>query len=354
MSSSERSSGKTPADGSAPAGYLAGACLAANAMPGMAFCVPGSAAEVRAAVDLIARHDWCASLTGEPGARLFPSDAPEVHPDLPTLDLGGRRAGGEWWDGYADVLHAVARTLDLPAVPTRPDAAAVVGIPLDRLEPDRLADRDEVVRLLARGAGLDVVSVWPSGEGPDPLKCAAEARLIVSLPYGREAARTLAQRTRAALVEVGLPVGLAGTARFVREVARAAGRDPDLFLDREMRRYAPRLEWVIPHALLHRRVRVEGPPPLREAILAFLNEVGCRITDENAPDLVIGPRPAVEAAAAAGHAFLEVGFPSPGSHALHPTPSWLGFEGAMRLAEAMVNRLVQWEYVERFRRPARR
>ncbi len=323
-------------------------------MPGMAFRVPGPAAEVRAAVDLIAHHDWCASLTGEPGVRLFSSDAPEVLPDLPVFDV--RESPGEdtWWHGYANALVAVARTLDLPAVPPRPDAAAVVGIPLDRLEPDRLADRDEVIRLLARGAGLDVVSVWPSGDGPGSLGRAAEAGLIVSLPYGREAARTLAHRTGACVVEAGLPVGLAGTARFVREVARAAGRDPEPFLDREMRRYAPRLEWVIPHALLHRRVRVEVDPPLAEAVLAFLNEVGCRNADENAPDLVIGPRPAVEAAAAAGHAFFEAGFPSPGSHGLHPTPAWFGFEGAMHLAEAMVNRLVQWEHVERVRRLARR
>lgn len=329
-------------------------CLAANAMPGLAFRVPGSAAEVRAVVDLIARHDWCTSLTGEPGVRLFPSDAIEVHPDLPLLDPRGLSTGNEWWHGYADALEAAARALDLPAVPARPDAVAVVGLPLDRLEPDRLADRDEVVRLLARGAGLDVVSVWPSGEGPRALRRVAEAGLIVSLPYGREAARTLARRTGAALVEIGLPVGLAGTARFVREVARAAGRDPEPFLDREMRRYAPRLEWVIPHALLHRRVRVEVDPYLAEATLAFLVEVGCRAEDADSPDLVIGPRPAVEAAAAQGHAFLEAGFPSPGRHALHPTPSWFGFEGAMRLVEAMAHRLVQWEYVERFRRPARR
>ncbi len=323
-------------------------------MPGLAFCVPGSAAEVRAAVDLIAQHDWCTVLDGEPGTRLFPSDAPEVRKDLPLLDLRSLSPGSGWWHGYADALEGVARTLDLPRVGPRADAAAVVGLPLDRLEPDRLADRDEVVRLLARGAGLDVVSVWPSGESPEPLGRAAEARLIVSLPYGREAARTLARRTGAVLVEVGLPVGLAGTARFVREVAGAAGRDPEPFLDREMRRYAPRLEWVIPHALLHRRVRVEVDPHLAEAVLAFLNEVGCRDAGDNAPDLVIGPRPAVEAAAAHGHAFLEAGFPSPGSHALHPTPAWFGFEGAMRLAEAMVNRLVQWEHVERFRRLARR
>lgn len=323
-------------------------------MPGMAFRVPGSADEVRAAVDLIARHDWCASLTGDPWDRLIPSDTREVPPDRPVFEVRGGREHGGWWCGYADALDAVARSLDLPAVAARPGAAAVVGVPLDRLEPDRLADRDEVVRLLARGAGLHVVSVWPSGEGPAALRRAAEAGLIVSLPYGREAARTLARRTGAAVVEVGLPVGLAGTARVVREAARAAGRDPEPFLEGEMRRYAPRLEWVIPHALLHRRVRVEVDSHLTEAIVAFLAEVGCRTADDAAPDLVIGPRPAVEAAAEAGHAFLEAGFPSPGSHALHPTPSWFGFEGAMRLAEAVVNRLVQWEHVARFRRLARR
>ncbi len=335
----------------APDAYLTGVCLAANAMPGAAFRVDACQEAICEATALVARHDWCSTLVGGENSRVVPSDTAV---DSQVVDIPRTRSGDEWWHGFADALLAAAGTLTLLDGPPRPGAVAVVGLPLDRLEADRLADRDEVVRLITRGLGVEVVSVWPSGEGPASLARAGEAGIIVSLPHGREAGRVLARRTGARLVEASLPVGLVGTARFAREVGAAVGRDPNLFLDAEMRRYAPRLEWVIPHALLHRRVRVALDPHLTEAVTTFLKEVGCREPDGATADLVLGPRPEVEAAAARGQAFLEAGFPSPNRHALHPTPAWLGFEGAMHLVETLFARLVQWEYVERVRRVARR
>ncbi|MBI3566116.1 MAG: hypothetical protein HY079_13035, partial [Elusimicrobia bacterium] len=50
------------------------------------------------------------------------------------------------------------------------------------------------------------------------------AGLVVSLPYAREAARLVAERAGAALVEADLPLGLSGTERFLRAVAGASGR----------------------------------------------------------------------------------------------------------------------------------
>lgn len=309
-----------------------------------------SLVELRECVDRIARHDWCASLTRDSETRLSLGEEPDAGGRSWPIVTVARRPIDEWWVGFADALHAVACDLDLPTRRSRPDAVVVVGLPLDRLEPDRIADRDEIARLLQRALDLEVVSVWPSGLGCESLRRAAEAGIVVSLPHGREAGRTLARRTGATLIEAGLPVGLGGAIRFVREVGRAVGRDPEPFIQRQTRRYAPRLEWLIPHALLHRRVRVEVDPWMTETLTTFLTEVGCRVAGEERPDLVIGPRTAVERAAGAGLAFLEKGFPSPGHHALYPNPAWFGFEGAMGLVEDIANRLTQWETVERARR----
>lgn len=339
-----------PRNAVAQTGYLAGVCLAANAMPGLAFRVPRSCEDIQAAVNTVLEHDWCATLARD-RTRVLPADAEPTLSMVADVCMAGDK--DEWWHGYADALLAVAMSLDLPAISPRPGALAVVGLLLDRLEPDRLADRDEIAHLLTQGAKTEVVSIWPCGEGPQSLGRIALASVVVSLPHGRQAAKAIAKRTGALLIETSLPVGLGGTVRFVREVARTVGQDAEGFLDRQLRQYAPRLEWVVPHALLHRVVRVETDPHLGESIRSFLREVGCRTDDEGRPDLVIGPRPAVEAAATMGVAYLEAGFPSPGSHGLYPTPAWLGFEGAMRLVEAIANRLVQWEVLERLRRPVR-
>lgn len=323
MTSSGRPSGPTEA------AWEAGALLVANAVPDLAVEVGGRPqATLQVAMGVIREHDWRTTLdqwTGRP-----------VH--LPvTAGVGG------WEDGFAAALMALARDLPLPAgLPLDPGSVVVIGAPVDRLEADRMSDVAELSRLL-RGLGVKVACVWPSGVPTTELSAAAGAGFVVALPHGRAAAEVLASRTGAVLVDAGVPFGLSGTAEWVRAVGAAIGRGEaaQALVASELDRVAPRLEWVVPLWFLHRRFGFGGDRLLAAPFTAFCRELGAEAGDwtpGDVVDLVVGDRHTVEMAIEAGLPHLEWGFPSPGAHALSPAPR-LGFDGALAVVEAMMNRM---------------
>jgi nitrogenase molybdenum-iron protein alpha/beta subunit len=263
----------------------------------------------------------------------------------------------DWLDGYADVLAAAAAAVPLPAADLDPGVAVIAGVLRDRDEADAEGDRAELCRLVA-GAGLRVAAVWPG----DPPAAFAGAGIVVALPYARRAAALLAERLGARMVEVGVPLGLAGTAAWVRSLAAATGGEAaaEAYLDRQLDRWAPRFEWVVPHGLLHKRVAIVADPYRARAFAGLAAELGldlaavlptggaaALVADLPGPaalegpepfDLVLAHRPAAEACRDRGLPWLERGFPSPGHHVLHPVAT-LGFEGTASLVEAMINRM---------------
>ena len=186
---------------------------------------------------------------------------------------------GDWLDGYAATLAALAKAVDLPSGKTRPGAVAVVGHLMDRNEADRRADVRELERLVA-GLGLECVSVWLSGRPYAELGRAAEAEIVVSLPYARGAARAVAKRVGARLVEAPLPFGLTMTAAFVRSLGAAAGRSSraEDFISRELARVLPRFRWIFPHLFLGRRVAFAGDPHLLAGFLDVAADAGLKVT----------------------------------------------------------------------------
>ncbi|MEQ1920182.1 MAG: nitrogenase component 1, partial [Elusimicrobiota bacterium] len=148
---------------------------------------------------------------------------------------------GDWLDGYAQTLTALAKSLDLQPGRTRPGTVAVVGHLMDRNEADRRADVRELERLAA-GLGLECVSVWLSGQSYADLRRVEEAETVVSLPYARDAARLIVERTGAQLVESPLPFGLPRTMELLRGLGEAAGRPEraESFIAAELARLLPR------------------------------------------------------------------------------------------------------------------
>ncbi len=137
--------------------------------------------------------------------------------------IPSKSLGGTWLDGYAGACAALARELRLRPGKGSPDAVAVVGYLQDRDEPDNAGNLRELRRLLG-ALGLKVVSVWLSGGGRRELEAAEGAGLVLSLPYAREAAASVAQRIKAKLCVVDLPLGLGATERFLKTVGAASGR----------------------------------------------------------------------------------------------------------------------------------
>ncbi|MBI5241269.1 MAG: hypothetical protein HY926_12425 [Elusimicrobia bacterium] len=303
----------------------------------------------------------------------------------PAFLLPRRSAvSGDWLDGYASVLEAMAEGMDLGGSRPERGRVAVVGYLMDRNEGDHRGNVAELERML-RALGLEPASVWLSGRPYETLREARRAEAVLSLPHGRGAARVLARRLGVRVVEAGLPFGLAGTRRFVEALGRGfdRGKQAAAFIRRELDLAAPRLKGTVPQAFSGRRIAFAGDPHYGAAFAEFIDELGGR----TGPLLLMGaarhlPREGQEALLRRpGAAFepmtvdvedgrcglglrgvdlivgntiafeimtlpaswLEFGFRCEFTHCLKDEP-FLGFPGALGLAGALANELRQGDF----------
>lgn len=317
-------------------------------------------------------------LTGMPFGWLAGMDyegiARSVSRGAPVAAIPARSMELDWLEGYELALEALVNCMPAARPAKRAkNTVALVGYMMDRNECDHTANLNEITRLL-RLSGLEPVSVWPSGGSVAELARAAEASLVVSLPYGRKAARALAAKYKTKLIETGLPMGLKGTSAWLSAVRRAAGLSgglPAEVLAEERaaaRALAPALR-----ALLHKKVMFAGDPYLYSAFSAFAAELCMTLplallgserrplgaaaaggailfapsTDEamaaagslsgyQRPDLALANSFALTEGLADGLPFVELGFPSYGHHCLADEP-YFGYSGARGLASRLLN-----------------
>ncbi|HOE82579.1 MAG TPA: nitrogenase component 1 [Myxococcota bacterium] len=329
-------------------GFVTGVALVANAVAREIFKVDASPEAIEAVQAVVEQHDskgWWGQIVG--------ADA-----SGPGFDLSWcESSGNDWVDGYQEALTALAAAIE--AVPLEPNSIAVVGMLLDRREADRRADYDELAGYLA-ALGLDFCGFFPAFDVVDSsqLKDIAPASTIISLPYGRKAAHAISKKTGAKLIELDLPIGFAGTSDWISEVALACGRQQaaEQLIKSKLGSAVPKLEWVVPFWLLHRRILLVGDVYKVKGWAEALHEFGCNvlgaictggnpasapdinwidnIPDDLEVDLVIGS-PVAEAKVLP---FLEMGFPNFGEHFIYSRPE-LGFAGTLATVEAIINRL---------------
>ncbi len=194
----------------------------------------------------------------------------------PVVHLPGGSLAGDWIDGYDAALAALAASIDLPVARPMASDVAIVGHFMHRNEGDMTGDLGEMRRLV-EGIGLRVACSWPSGGALADLAAAAGAGLVVSLPAGREAARVLAGRTGADLLEADLPLGLEGTRRWVEAIGERTGRAGEAlaFVDRELSRVVPRVDRLVPFCFMGREALVIGDPAGASGLAGALHDLGC-------------------------------------------------------------------------------
>jgi nitrogenase molybdenum-iron protein alpha/beta subunit len=299
--------------------------------------------------------------------------------DKPIFHVLGQSLSNDWLGGYAETLDVLARNISLEGAAPAEENVAVVGLLFDRNEQDCLGNVRELKRL-SRLLGLETVSVWPDGGDFDELRRVKDAKTILSLPYGRKAARTLAERLHARLVELELPFGLRASERWLRQVAAALGREERAgpVIEAELKNVLPPLEWVVPFLFQQRRFGYIGDPYLLPGFLEMIEIFGgstafavvtnfAQHLDDFDPadsidNVMIEPRveklleflethiasgqldclvtnsTCTEAARPDRHAVVEFGFPSYNLHALYDRPS-LGFRGFLAFADTLANQM---------------
>lgn len=208
--------------------------------------------------------------------------AAAVH--FPVLEVPSRSLSGDWLDGYADTLAAIAGGIDLSGARPQRANVAVIGHLMDRNEADQTANVAEIERLVA-GAGGDCVSVWLSGRPLSHLARARDAGTLLALPHGRKAAQRLAQRTGASVIPVDLPVGLPASHAFVRALAGEIGTEAAAarWWDGEIRRVTPRVEWSIQRFFSDVALYFAGDPAWFSPLATMAEEVGARVVFLAAP-----------------------------------------------------------------------
>lgn len=288
---------------------------------------------------------------------------------------------GDWLDGYAAVLEALAGGMDLDGAEPEPDAVALIGYLMDRNEGDHRGNLAELERIL-RALGLNPVVIWLSGRPYEDLRAVRRASAIVSLPHGRRAAAVLARRLGVPLTEAELPFGLEASRRFVETLGRAFGREERArdFVARELDAVIPRLEWTVPHAFLGRRFAFAGDPHYALGFAELIEDLGGRLEGtlvvggarhlseagrkslESRRGTVFEPIPREVAKTwgnlAAGGAdlivgcafafdqvdrgrkWLEFGYPSEDTHFLRDEP-FLGFQGALAFLSRAANEVTK-------------
>ncbi|RLB63992.1 MAG: hypothetical protein DRI90_05640, partial [Deltaproteobacteria bacterium] len=232
------------------------------------------------------------TITGVGHDQLVRDLQPEVDADL--VAIPGRSMQGDWLAGYEDVLTLLARRLverggEPPADggadrPSGVCSVSVIGYLMDRNEEDHRANVAELRRLI-EGLGLELDTIWLSGQRWPEMGQALRSDILVALPMGRSAARTIAAQTGAQVVEVDLPFGLADTERFIRAVGRATGTEQqaEMMLVQELEQALPRLEWAIPHYFLGKRVALFGTPDLFGGFHQLATELGMEVIGLGCP-----------------------------------------------------------------------
>ncbi len=201
---------------------------------------------------------------------------------------------GGLYTGYNRAVLAVARTLPVQA--SRPRHVATIGGFFHRGEADCRADLQRLKQLY-KVAGLQMLPALPSGGSYASLLPATQASHVVVLPYAAPIASSLSKvwpgRRQ---LRADLPMGIAGTRRWLTDMCRFSGADP-----RRASLWADRRLAVIERELGHldhsnRRglsIAVLADTPLAAGLTSLLLELGVVVPYVGLLDEVLGGRAAL-------------------------------------------------------------
>lgn len=214
-------------------------------------------------------------LTGEDFSHAVVEAEKTVPCDMALIHTVAPNRG--FFDGYAALALEALKRGDWKSPPADPQKVAFLGHFFHRYEPDQEADV-LMIRSLAAAAGVDAGPIALSGASYAEVTSAAQCGRIVELPYLRPHLKRFRKlyKDRPQL-ELDLPMGMAGTERFVRTLARTFGdaRRAEVWLQRQRAAIEPQLNKFRDH-VKGGAIAVVAETPLAAGIVTVLHELGMR------------------------------------------------------------------------------
>lgn len=192
--------------------------------------------------------------------------------DKPIFNIPSRSMTDCWLDWYSDLLFSLSKNIDIAWAKPEKENVAIIWNLFDRWEGDCIWNVQELKRIF-EAMWLNVVSIWLDWWNYDDIIKVKDAWTIISLPYWRKAAKKIAKRLNADLLELDLPFGLDNTWNFIRKIAEKFWKQEvaEKFIEKELTEYnkVEILKWVIPHTFMNKKVSYYGDPYLLNWIVDF-------------------------------------------------------------------------------------
>lgn len=223
-------------------------------------------------------------LTSMPSAKVLAIDYDQlirkINKDhsIPIVLIESCSMDSDWLTGFENTLLCLAKSLNFRKVKKKLKKVGIVGYLFDRNEGDQIGNIFELKRIF-EFLDLNLTSIWLSGGSIKSLKSIEEAQTIISLPYGRKAAREIAKATGAQLLELDLPFGLKNTENFIKTIARHfnSEKKAQKLIDQDLSRIIPILSCVTAKYFMNKTFSVCTDPFLAGAIASSLKELGSKI-----------------------------------------------------------------------------
>jgi len=259
----------------------------------------------------------------------YDSIARGIDIDKPIIDVSYESTG--YVEGYSIVLERLADSIVIKDE-RKKGKIGIVGYLYDRNEGDHDGNIKEIKRLLEK-MGLELVSAWLSGSDYCGLERIQEADLIISLPYGREAAKKISSKTGAKVIELGLPFGISNTKEWLMRIAEATGRKEKTrkLIEAEIGSLGI-MEWIVPEFFQGRKIGLGIEPHLAEYVKTAFEELDMEVITLSNGEKTDYTITTSDTKVLGG---IEIGFPSYRDHFFYTAP-FFGFRGFL----VVLNRLL--------------
>ena len=183
----------------------------------------------------------------------------------PIFNIPSRSMTDCWLDGYSDLLFSLAKNIDINWWNPKKENIAIIWNLFDRNEWDCIWNITEFKRII-NWLWLNIVSIWLDWWYYNDILKIKNAWTIISLPYWRKAAKKIAKKLWADLLELDLPFWLDETWRFIRKIWEHFDvlDKAESFIKKELTEVnnIEILKWVIPHTFIWKNISFYWDPYL--------------------------------------------------------------------------------------------